>query len=188
LSDAAARIRHRKRIHGYVPHHTKEYIARQALKRKERVVQETNKALSNEGRHQSVTVAAPDSLPNASPCALPFNLPEVGYHDDFWKVLVDAARSYAPEPQHSQDVPPALSLPFATMPGYDTSSSIQPFSMQPTAQLQPFPTPSDFSIDYSNFLGPPLDAMLSQGQSFGELITGDYGMPSYNEFLNVLPQ
>ena len=155
---------------------------------KERAVQETNEALPNESRHQLVTPATPDSLPNASPCVLPFNLPEYAYHDDFWKVLVDATRSYAPEPQHSQDVPPALSLPFATMPGYDTSSSIQPFSMQPTAQLQPFPTPSDFSTDCSNFLGPHLDAMLPQGQSFEELITGDYGMPPYNDFLNLLPQ
>ena len=171
-----------------MPHHTKEYLARQALKRKERAVQETNEAPSDESRHQPVTPAAPDGLPNASPCAPPFNLPEFGYHDDFWKVLVDVARSYTPEPQHSQDVPPALSLPFATMPGYDTSSSIQPFSMQPTAQLQPFPTPLDFTTDYSNFLGPHLDPMLSQGQSFGELLTGDYGMPPYNDFLNVLPQ
>ena len=171
-----------------MPHHTKEYLARQALNRKERAVQETNKALPNESCHQFVTPAAPDSPPNASPCALPFNLPECGYHDDFWKVLVDAARSYAPEPQHSQDVSPALTLPFATMPGYDAPSSIQPFSMQPTAHLQPFPTPSDFTIDYSNFLGPHLDPMLSQGQSFGELMTGDYGTPTYNDFLNMLPQ
>jgi hypothetical protein len=46
-------------MHGYVPYHTKEYIARQALSRKERLVEGTSKAVSDGGRRQQVDFAAP---------------------------------------------------------------------------------------------------------------------------------
>jgi hypothetical protein len=166
-----------------VPYHTREYLARQRLVRKERVVQGANKAVSNKSRRQLVASAAPDCLPRASSSALPLNVPDVAYHDNFWKVLVDIASSYAPKPQRSQDVP--LSLPFSTMPGYDTPNLIQPFSMRPEELFQPSLTFSDFTIDYSDLLGPQLDAMPFQGQAFGESSTEDYGIPLYNGIWNA---
>lgn len=190
---------------------------------KERVVQETDKAVSSQSRHQSVTHAAPEGFQDASPDVPPFKLPEVGYHDDFWKVLVNLARSYdpkpqpqpqpqpqppqhsddhslmlpyammpgydpkpQPQPQHSQDL--SLMLPYAMMPGYDAPNSIQPFSMQPAAPAQPFLTSSDYTISYFDFLGPQLDATISQEPSFEGLFLEDYGLPHYNELLNALPQ
>jgi hypothetical protein len=159
FSDAAARIRHRKRTHGYVPYHTREYLARQTLNRKERIVEGASKAVSNKNRRQCATSPALDGLPSASLSApLPPNVPEVAYHDDHWKELVNFAQSYAPESQHSHDVP--LTLPFASIPGHDTPIAIQPFSMQQEAH--PSLTPSDFNtIDYSDFLAtiPGYDAI-----------------------------
>ena len=151
--------------------------------------------VSNKSGRQWVARDTPDSLPNASLGALLPNIPEIPYHDDFWKVLVDVARSYTPNPQHSQDVPLSLplSLPLATMPGYDTSNAIQPYSMQPEAQLQPslaFSPFSDVSLDYFDVLGPQLDAMSCQGQAFGESFdsfTEDHGMPPYEELWNLSP-
>ena len=191
FSDAAARVRHRKKIHGYVPHHTKEYLARKTSNRKERIVQGTNNAVSTEVPLQSVTHAATDGFPDASPCIPPFKLPEVGYHDDYWKLPVDLARSYfpdsEPQPQRSQDAP--IFLPVATVPGYDTPNFIQSFSMQPAAPLQPFLTPSEFTtINYSDYLDPQFDAMLPQGPSFGELISEDCGVSLYDGWIDTLPQ
>jgi hypothetical protein len=122
FTDAAARIRHRKRMHGYVPYHTKEYLARQALNRKERVVQGASKAVSNESSLQQVAHA-----PNASPSVRPPapKLPEVAYHDDFWKMPVDITHSYPLQPLPFQGAP--LSLPFETLPGYDTPNAIRNF-------------------------------------------------------------
>jgi hypothetical protein len=166
-----------------VPYHTKEYLSKQALIRKERVIQGVNKVVSNKSRRQSVARAAPGGLTNASSSALPPNVPDAAYHDNFWRVLVDIASSYAPKQQRSQDVP--LSLPFSTMPGYDTPNAIQPFYLQPEELLQPSLTFSDFPIDYTGFLGPQLDAIPSQGQAFGESFTEDYSTPLYNGLWNA---
>jgi len=206
-------------MHGYVPHHTKEYLARQALNRKERVDQGASKAVANQGDQWGVR-AAPEGFLNASLSGLPLaapKLPEVAYHDDFWKMFVDDAHSNAPNPQLSQDVP--ISLPFPTMPGYDAPNAIQS-STQPQPSLIPshfttdyfdlFPpqldTPnaiqhfpmqataqlqpsltSDFTIDHSDLLGPIPDAMPSE-QAFGESFTENYGIPPYNGLWNWLPQ
>jgi hypothetical protein len=67
----------------------------------------------------------------------------------------------------------------ATMP------AIQPSSMQPEEQPQPSLIPLDFTLDYSDPLGPQMDAStLSQGQAFGELFTADHCMPPYNGLWN----
>ena len=167
-------------MHGYVPHHTQEYLARQALNRKERVAREASKAVSNQSRGQQV-------LPNASSSVLPPapKLPEVVYHDDFWKMPVDVTHLYAQQPLAlpSQDVP--LSLPFETWPGFDTPNTLQHF---PSAAQSPLSlVPSDFTFDYypdlhgpQPDLHPQLYTMQPQEQQFGESLTGDYGMPPYN--------
>jgi hypothetical protein len=190
FSDAAARIRHRKRAHGYVPYHTREYLVRQALNRKERVAEGANKAVSNKSRRQCVARAAPDGLPSASSSApLPLNVPEVAYHDNYWKVLVNFAQSCALESQHPRDVP--LTLPFTTMPGYDTPNAIQPFSMQPEAQ--PSLTPSDFNtIDYSNFLAtmPGYDAIQPssmQPETQPSPTPPEFNTIDYSDFLATMP-
>ncbi|KAF8505400.1 hypothetical protein F5888DRAFT_1648729 [Russula emetica] len=180
FTDAAARIRHRKKLHGYVPYHTKEYLARQALKRKERVVQETSKVDSNKSRRQQVARAVPD-LPDASSSVPPPapELPEVAYHDQSWKMPVDITHSYPPQAPPSQGGP--LFLPFETWPGYGAPNAIQHFPS--AAQSQPSLTPSNFTVDYYSDLhnvpipsmtyGPQLRTMQPQQQEFGESFTGD---------------
>jgi hypothetical protein len=182
-------------MHGYVPHHTKEYLARQALNRKERVVHEASKAVSNNRRSvwkitkdntgdllttalQQDAHASPSDIPNSSSSVPPLapKLHEVAYHDDFWKMPVDITHSYSPQPLPSQ-VP--LFLPFGTWPGYDAPNAIQnfPSAAQSTTSL----TASDFTIDYHSGLhGPQPYTMQPQEQVFGESLTGDHGMPPYN--------
>ena len=174
-------------MHGYVPHHTKEYLARQALNRKERVVQGASKGVSNMSRRQQVASAVPGGPLNALSSALPPapKLPEVAYHDDSWKMPVDITHSYPPQPLPSQSFP--LLFPSQTWPGYGTHNAIQPFP--PVAQSPPsgsLPTsviPSDFTIDYySDLLGPQLYTMpmQSQEQEIGESLTVDHSIPHYN--------
>ena len=117
---------------------------------KERVVEGANKDVSNKSRRQLAARPAPDGLPIApSSAPLPPSVPGIPYHDDFWKELVNYAQACAPKSQHSHDVP--LTLPIATMPGYDTPNVIQPFYMQPEAQ--PSPTLSDFdTVDFSDLV------------------------------------
>ncbi len=151
------------------------------------MLQVAGKAVSNESRHQGVVRAVTDDLPSASSSALPLapKLPEVAYHDNYWKMFVDIAHSNPPQ-QYSQDVP--ISLPFPTVPGYDynTLNAIQsqPFSMQSPAQLQLPLTPSDFTTDsdYSDLFGPQLYTMPSQEQAFGGSLAGDHGVPPYNPY------
>lgn len=133
-----------------MPYHTPEYLARQARNRREREVEGANKDVSNLSHRQCAASPAPGGLPIASSSGpLPPNVPEIPYHDDFWKELVNYAQSCAPESQHSHDVP--LTLPIATMPGYDTPNAIQTFYMQPEAQ--PSPTLSDLdTTDFSDFI------------------------------------
>jgi hypothetical protein len=155
-----------------VPYHTKEYLARQALNRKERVAQGTSKAVSNAIRCQQVDTAVPADLPNLSSSVPPPapKLPEVAYHDDVWNMNmpVDTTHSY-----------PSLILPFQTWPGFDTPNTIQNF---PSAAQSPLSlTPLDFTIDYTSDLNDPqLYTMQYQEQQFGELFTGDHRMPPYN--------
>ena len=191
FTDAAARIRHRKKMHGYVPHHTKEYLARQALIRKGMVAQGASKAVSNKSRSvweitedntgdlpttdlQQAAHAAPGDIPDSSssvPVLAP-KLPEVAFHDDFWRMPVDMTHSYTPQPLPSQ-VP--LSLPFNTWPGCDAPVDIRYF---PSAAQSPPSLTSDSAIDYHSYLyGPQPYTMPPQEEVFGESSTGDHGMP-----------
>lgn len=160
-------------MHGYVPYHTQEYLARQALNRKEmkeRVAQGASKAVSNKSPPQQVLPDASSSVPPPAP-----KLPEVAYYDDFWKIPTDITHS-SPQPLPSQDVP--LSLPFEMWPGYDTANAIQNFPS--TAQSLPSLTPSDLTVDYySDLLGPQFYTTQPQGLQFGESLTGDHSMPPY---------
>ena len=192
FTDAAARIRHRKKMHGYVPHHTKEYLARQAPIRKGILAQGASKAVSNKSRSvreitedntgdlpttalQQAAHAAPGDIPDSSssvPLLAP-KLPEVAFHDDFWKTPVDMTRSYTPQPLPSQ-VP--LSLPFNTWPGYDAPVDIRKFPS--AARSPPSLTSSESAIDYHSYLYDPQPyTMPPQEEVFGVSSTGDHGMP-----------
>ncbi|KAI0303017.1 hypothetical protein BC826DRAFT_982878 [Russula brevipes] len=173
-SDAAARIRHRKRVHGYEPYHTKEYLARQALVEREEVAQGPGRTISTKGRRQRAASAAPYSRPNAPSSGTPLNDPKAVHHDDFWKTLVNIARSYVSNPQYSQEV--QLSVPFASTPGRDAPEVIQPFGSLTFGkghfpkvrgpECQPAVSSTDLDGDGSGSFGPRLDDMLSQGQAF----------------------
>jgi len=176
-------------MHGYVPYHTKEYLARQALNRKERVVQGAGKAVSNENHCQQILPRASSSVPPPAP-----KLPEVAYHDDFWIGSQPVRRVEHPvvaegmEPLPSWDFP--LSLPFETWPGYDTANALQNFPS--VTQSPPSITPLDFTIDYyTDLLGtqPQLYTTQSQDQEFGGIswppvsdtpLTEYHGMPPFN--------
>jgi hypothetical protein len=162
-------------MHGYVPYHTQEYLARQGLNRKERVVQGASRAVSNKGHHQKPEVALPNASSSVPPPAP--KLPEVAYHDDFWKVPVGFTPLNPPQPQ---GVPqPSLFFPFETQPGYGAPNAIQTFPS--VAQSPPSLTPSDFTINnYSDLHGPQPYTMQSQEQQFGESLTGDHNIPPYN--------
>jgi len=182
-------------MHGYVPYHTKEYLARQALDRKERVVQGASKAASNSKSHlQQVASAVPGDLLNASSSAPPAapKLPEVAYHDndDPWnlKMPVDITHSY---PQAKSEMVKRVSLPFETWPGYGTPNAIQPFPS--AAQSPPSLMPPDFTIDYYSDLHgfqQLYTTQSSQERGIGESLTVDHGMPPYNGngLWNWLPQ
>jgi hypothetical protein len=166
-------------MHGYVPYHTKEYLARQALNRKERVVQGASKAVSDNSRHQQVPAVPVPNTSSSTPPPAP-KLPEVAYHDVFcqWKMPVDITHLYPPQPPPSQDVP--LFLPFETWPGYGTPNTIQNF---PSAeQLPPSLNPSEpnFTIDYNSASPNPQLYAQYQEQGFGESLTGNHNMPPYN--------
>ena len=173
-------------MHGYVPYHTKEYLARQALDRKERVVQGASKAASNsKSRLQQVASAVPGDLLNASSASAPPPAPklsEVAYHDhdDPWnlKMPVDITHLY---PQAKSETVRSISLPIETWPGYGTPNAIQHFPS--AAQSPPSLIPPDFTIDYySDFAHGPqqLYPMQSQEQGIGESLTVGHGMPPYN--------
>ena len=151
-----------------MPHHTKEYLARQALNKKERVVQRASKAVSNKSHRQQVPLSnASSSVPTPAP-----KLPEVAYYDDFWKMPVGITQSHPPQPQE-------LFLPFETLPGYGAPNAIQDFSQ--VARPPPSLTPLDFPINYSDFHGLQPYTMQSQEQQLGGLLTGNnQGMPPYN--------
>jgi hypothetical protein len=130
------------------------------------MAQRASKAVSNKSHRQQVALpTASSSVPTPA-----LKLPEVAYHDDFWKMPVDT-HSHSPQPQ-------GLFLPFETLPGYGAPNAIQNFPS--VAQSSPSLTPSDFTINYSDLHLQPY-TMQSQEQQFEELLTGDnQGMPLYN--------
>ncbi|KAI9512776.1 hypothetical protein F5148DRAFT_734222 [Russula earlei] len=151
FNDAAARLRHRKKVHGYEPYHTEEYVARQALKEKEKADQGAGEKVPSTSRRQRAASAAPSSVPSSS-ATVPRDVLKLAYHNDFWKMLIDVARSSASQPADSGDCV-QHGLPSATLPGYDAPESIQSLPqvfINPTAQSQPSSL-SDLTTDYSGF-------------------------------------
>jgi hypothetical protein len=138
---------------------------------REEVAQGPGKAISTKGRRQRAASAAPYSLPNAPSSGAPLKVPKAVHHDDFWKTLINIARSYASDPQYSQEV--QLSAPFASTPGRDAPEVIQPFGSL-TFGKSPFLKVREpecqpavpLNGDGSGSFDPQLDDMLSQGQAF----------------------
>ncbi|KAH9989397.1 hypothetical protein BJV74DRAFT_885213 [Russula compacta] len=164
FTDAAARIRHRKKTHGYEPYHTAEYLSRTALRKAEEGVQGSGKAVSSKSYRQRAANAAPYTLPDCrSSGALLDNVPEAAYHDDLWKTLVNSPH-HAPGPQCSPDV--QLDLPSVAIPGHNTPEALQPLpNFSPL--LQPLVTSLDLTSDDSGFSGPQFDAYCRFSRSIG---------------------
>ncbi|KAI9466635.1 hypothetical protein BJY52DRAFT_5288 [Lactarius psammicola] len=163
FTDPAARIRHRKRTHGYKPYHTARYIARQSLKE---AGQKSGKGVSNKTCDQQ---AVPHNTQNASSSAATLSkiLTNTTYHDDFWKQIVDVPRRHASELKDSQDV--QISVPVAAAPACGapkTLHSDSDLSSPEVGQLQPS-TSRECAGIYS--LGSQLDITLQpQGQALAQ--------------------
>lgn len=143
LSDPAARIRHRKKAHGYKPYHTARYVAKQAIKKAE---QESGKALSSTTRDQ-----LPHD-PSSSAATLSNILTNAPYHDNFWKQIIDVPRRHSSELKESQDV--QIGVPVSAAPACDAPNTLH--------------SDSDLS---SPFVFPTSDAQLSYpGMDFQTLL------------------
>ncbi|KAH9963292.1 hypothetical protein BC827DRAFT_159975 [Russula dissimulans] len=174
FTDPAARLRHQKKAHGYVPHHTAEYLARKALGEK-RAVQEADEIVPNKRHCQRAPSPTTYDLPDVpSLGALPRGLLKLAHHDNFWSILVDIARSTS-EQRGSQVV--QHSLPSTTLPGGDApeglQSSLPEDSIPQATQFLSSTTPTDLTHDYSAFLDSQLDATPLQGQALTSQFTQD---------------
>ncbi|KAF8271670.1 hypothetical protein EI94DRAFT_1796796 [Lactarius quietus] len=119
FTDPAARIRHRKKAHGYQPYHTPRYLAKKALREAER--KRGKAALNN---YQQAASVVPNSSQNASSSAdtLGNVLSNATYHNDFWKLLVDAPSRDTSGLKVSQDV--QIRVPVTTEPARNTPKTL----------------------------------------------------------------
>ena len=125
FTDPAPRIRHRKAIHGYQPHHTPRYYARRALKEAEK---RAKAGLKKTGDQKAANDFPPStqsaSSSSSSSADFPRNLlANATYHDDFWKLLVDVPHRNAPGPNFSEDA--QISAPVAVAPARETPKSLR---------------------------------------------------------------
>ncbi|KAH9964992.1 hypothetical protein BC827DRAFT_1153907 [Russula dissimulans] len=178
FTDAAAKLRHRKKTHGYQPHHTKEYLARKPLKGKERAVRGPGKEVSNTSQSQPAAGDDSNGLPNVpSLRAQPRDILRIAYRNDYWKTLVDLARRSASERE--------ISISHGVVTGYDSPVGIQPSpegSIHPTAQSYTPISSSDSTIHDFYHLVPVPDVMPPQGQALTWPSTSGEGFP--NQFSN----
>lgn len=153
FTDPAARIRHRKRAHGYRPYHTPRYIAKQALKEAE---QDSGNGSSNKTHDQR---AANNTQDASSPAATLSNiLTNATYHDDFWKLIVDVPRRHVSKLKVPQDV--QISVPVAAAPACDAPKTLHSdfdLSLPEVDLLQPSITRTR---NGTNLLDPRLDAAV----------------------------
>ncbi len=168
FTDPAARIRHRKRAHGYKPYHTARYIAKQALKEAE----QSGKVVSNETRDQQATSAVPHNtqIASSSVATLSNILTNTTYHDDFWKLIVNVPRCHASEIKYSQDI--QIGVPIAVAPACNAPKTLHldsDLSLPEVGHLQPSTTRT---CDRTYLLGSQLDTTVQpQGQDLAQLWT-----------------
>jgi len=101
-----------------------------------------------------------------SSVALPRNLLKLARHNDFWKMLVEHARTESERRRFQH------SLPSANLPGSD---SVHNESSSPEGPISPaaqFLSPAT-SSDYSGFLDPRLDATPFKGEGLTSQFTQD---------------
>jgi hypothetical protein len=149
FADPAGRIRHRKRVHGYQPYHTPDYLARREAEK------ECDKAALSKTPDQQAASVVPGTQNASSPADSLGNLfANATYHNDFWKLLVDAPRRDASELQVSQDV--QISLPVAVAPAVDTPNFLNYSDLSlPKVGQQPSTTAQ--KRDGTYLFGPQLD-------------------------------
>ena len=124
FTDPAPRIRHRKAIHGYKPHHTPRYYARRALKEAEK---RAKGSLKKTGNQKAANVFPPSTLSassssSSSADSLSNLLANATYHDDFWKLLVEVPRGDASVPNLSQGA--QISAPVAAAPARESPRTL----------------------------------------------------------------
>jgi hypothetical protein len=115
FTDPAGRIRHRKRFHGYRPHHTPAYLARRALQEAEKKRDEAAASVVPGDSDTQYASSSTDSLD--------ISLANATYHNDFWNLLVDAPRRDASGLQVSQDI--QVFAPVAVAPARETPNFLQ---------------------------------------------------------------
>ena len=162
FTDPAARIRHRKKAHGYQPYHTPRYLARRALKATEK---KRAKAGLNKTRAQQAANVVPQRAQNASSSTNTVGnvVANATYHNDFWKQLLDVPRRDASELNVSQGV--QINAPFATAPARDTPNTLHSGSdlFLPPMVGQQASTTQQHNGPY--MLGPQLGGTFVQPQS-----------------------
>jgi hypothetical protein len=198
--DPPALIQHRKKDHSYRPHHTPRYVAKQALKAK----QKSGKALSNNTRDQpphdnASSSAATSTVSNilkkaeqksgkalsdntcdqpphdnaSSPAAtstLSNILKNETYHDDFWKLIVDVPRHHVSELKDTQDV--QISVPVAAAPACDAPKSLHSDSDLSSLEVGQSQPFATQTHDEAYLLGPQLDTIVQpQSQTLAQLWT-----------------
>jgi uncharacterized C2H2 Zn-finger protein len=152
---ASARNTHRKKAHGYQPHHTARFLAKQeakaqqALKKAQQALKDA-KQKSGKARAKNTR----DQLPHnntentSSPGAtLSDILTNDTYHEDLWKQVVDVPRRHASGPKDSQDVQIRVSVSVAAAPAFDAPKTLQAdsdVSSPEVGQLQPSQTRSTY--------------------------------------------
>ena len=164
FSDPSALFRHRKSAHGHEPHHTRQYIARRALKKAEK---KSDKALSNITRDQ----LSHNSQNVSSPAATVNNVPtNAAYHNNIWKPIVDVPRN-APELEDPQDV--QISVPVTAAPAYDAPKTLYSDSDLPSpevGQLQPSTTWTHVGSQLNTIAQPQSQALSKWGTAYGHAI------------------
>ena len=161
FTDPAGRIRHRKRIHGYQPYHTPGYFARRALKEAEKECDKA--ALSKTPDQQAANVVPGSQNASSSTDSLDNLIANATYHDDFWKLLVDAPCRDASELKVSQDV--EISVPVAVAPALDAPKTLHSnYSDLSLPMVGQQSSTTAQSCDETYLFGPQLD-IIAQPQS-----------------------
>ena len=191
FADPATRVRHRKRVHGYQPYHTATYLAKRALKEAEK--KRDKAALSKDQQAASVVPGDTQYASSSSTESLGNSLVNATYHDDFWKLLLDAPRHDALELKVSQDV--QISAPVDMLPArhtHRTPHSIYSDLSLPKVGQQPSTT--NEKRDGTRLLGLQLDTTVQpQSQALAQLWT-PYGQTTpgvasdYRPFAATFPE
>ena len=136
-TDPAARIRHRKAVHGYQPYHTPQYYARRA--RGKATLKKGDQKPANVLPPQPATQSASSSSSSSTSSAeSPGHfLANVTYHDEVWKLLLNVPQRDGPGENTSQDA--QISTPVAAAPARDTPS---PLRSDSDLSLPPPPPPN----------------------------------------------